>query len=316
MHDAPDPMPDPAAGPATAGGSTRLQRIEARPSVVGGITLRRALPGRGLRTVGAWCFLDHAGPAQFAPGQGMHVGPHPHIGLQTFTWMIEGELLHRDSLGHQQIIRPGQVNLMTAGHGIVHSEDALVDGGRLHAAQLWIALPEAEADRPPAFEHHPALPTTTQDGLEITVLVGQALGRQSPAQVFSPLLGLDLVARSEARSSLALDPGFEHAALVLRGAATVAGEALLPGTLLDLGAGRHALDLHCSADTQLLLLGGAPLAAPPLLWWNFVAPSQPVLAQALADWNSGAARFGPVPGSTAARLVAPSLDGLRLRAPG
>lgn len=291
-----------------------IQRIEARPSIVGGITLRRALPAPGLRTVGAWCFLDHAGPAQFGPGQGMHVGPHPHIGLQTFTWMIEGELLHRDSLGNKGIIRAGQVNLMTAGHGIVHSEDAVVDGGRLHAAQMWIALPEAERDRAPAFQHYPDLPVVERDGVRITVLVGAALGQRSPVLVFTPLVGLDLVAESQAHTSLPLEPGYEYAVLVLRGTATVADEDLPPGTLLYLGRGRSGLDVHCAAETQLLLLGGEPFGQPPLLWWNFVARTQPELEQALSDWNAGSPRFGAVPGATSQPLTAPALTGLRLKA--
>lgn len=293
---------------------TDPRRIEARPSVVGGITLRRALPSRQLKTVGAWCFLDHAGPAQFEPGHGMHVGPHPHIGLQTFTWMIEGELLHRDSLGSEQLIRAGQVNLMTAGHGIVHSEDAVVDGARLHAAQMWIALPDAERDREPSFQHYPELPVIERDDLTITVLVGAALGVRSPVQVYSPLVGLDLVARDPAHTTLPLDPGHEHAVLVLRGSATVAGTDLLPGTLLDLGVGRTELPLHCATDTQVLVLGGAPFGAPPLLWWNFVARTPDEVEQALADWNSGDARFGVVPGATSPRLTAPALTGIRLKA--
>ena len=300
--------------PRVAAEPLTLQRIAARPSDVGGIVLRRALPGRALRTVGAWCFLDHAGPATFAPGQGMHVGPHPHIGLQTFTWMIEGELLHRDSLGSEQVIRAGQVNLMTAGRGIVHSEDQVADGGALHAAQMWIALPDAERDRAPAFQHYPQLPTIERDGLTITLLVGEALGQRSPVQVFTPMIGLDLVARSAAQTLLPLDAGHEHAVLVLRGAASVAGVALQPGTLLDLGHGRHSLDVHCTADTQVLVLGGEPFGPPPLLWWNFVARTQDELEQALADWNHGAARFGAVPGATSPRLVAPALAGLRLKA--
>ncbi len=290
-----------------------MKRIEARPSDVGGIMLRRALPSRELRTVGAWCFLDHAGPAQFAPGEGMHVGPHPHIGLQTFTWMIEGELLHRDSLGNERLIRAGQVNLMTAGHGIVHSEDQVRDGGPLHAAQMWIALPDAERERAPDFQHHPELPVIERDGLTITLLVGQVLGQRSPVQVFTPLIGLDLAARDVARTTLPLDAGHEHAALVLRGAATIAGEALKPGTLLELGLGRDRVAIELAADSQVLLLGGEPFGAPPLLWWNFVARTQDELEQALADWNGGSARFGPVPGATAARLRAPALAGLRLR---
>lgn len=289
------------------------RRIEARPSDVGGIVLRRAVPSRALRTVGAWCFLDHAGPARFGPGQGMHVGPHPHIGLQTFTWMIEGELLHRDSLGSEQVIRSAQVNLMTAGRGIVHSEDQVGEGGALHAAQMWIALPDAERGRAPAFQHYPELPRVERDGVAVTLLVGQALGERSPVQVFTPLVGLDLATRRAARTTLPLAPGFEHAVLVLRGSATVAGEALQPGTLLDLGRGRGSVAIELAADSQLLLLGGEPFGPPPLLWWNFVARTQEEIEQALADWNSGSARFGAVPGAGAARLVAPPLAGMRLR---
>lgn len=298
----------------TGATQTSLRRIEARSSEVGGVVLRRALPSRALRTVGAWCFLDHAGPARFGPGQGMHVGPHPHIGLQTFTWMIEGELLHRDSLGNEQVIRAGEVNLMTAGRGIVHSEDQVSDGGALHAAQMWIALPDAERDRSPAFQHHPHLPVVERDGITVTVLVGEALGQRSPVRVYTPLVGLDLVARDAAQTVLPLEAGHEHAALVLRGAASVAGEALQPGTLLDLGRGRGSLELQCAADTQVLLLGGEPFGAPPLLWWNFVGRTQGELEQALADWNRGEPRFGAVPGATSPRLAAPALTGLRLKA--
>ncbi len=290
-----------------------LRRIEARPSEVGGIVLRRAVPSRALRTVGAWCFLDHAGPARFAPGQGMHVGPHPHIGLQTFTWMIEGELMHRDSLGSEQLIRAGQVNLMTAGRGIVHSEDQVIDGGALHAAQMWIALPDAERERAPAFQHYPELPVIERDGVTITLLVGEALGERSTVEVFTPLLGLDLAARHATQTTLPLASAFEHAVLVLRGSATVAGEALQPGTLLDLGRGRHSVAMQLAADSQVLLLGGEPFGAPPLLWWNFVARTQAEIEQALADWNSGSARFGAVAGAGSARLVAPPLAGLRLK---
>ncbi len=290
------------------------RRIEARPSEVGGIVLRRAVPSRALRSVGAWCFLDHAGPARFAPGQGMHVGPHPHIGLQTFTWMIEGELMHRDSLGSEQLIRAGQVNLMTAGRGIVHSEDQVGDGGALHAAQMWIALPDAERDRAPAFQHYPELPVIERDGVTITLLVGEVLGERSKVEVFTPLVGLDLATRREAQTTLPLASDFEHAVLVLRGSATVAGEALQPGTLLDLGRGRSSVAMQLAADSQLLLLGGEPFDPPPLLWWNFVARTQAEIEQALADWNSGSARFGAVAGAGSARLLAPPLAGLRLKA--
>jgi quercetin 2,3-dioxygenase len=290
-----------------------FDRIETRTAVIGeGLTIRRALPGRGRRLVGAWCFLDHAGPRDYGHGQGLAVGPHPHIGLQTFTWMIEGEVMHRDSLGYEQVIRPGQVNLMTAGRGIAHAEDAVNDEpGRLHAAQLWIALPEGERHRAPAFAHHPELPALHSGGFRVTVLAGSAFGLDSPAEIFSPLVGLDLAATATASTTLELEPGFEHAALVLRGEANVAGEALSPGTLLYLGLGRGSLALACNGPAQVLLIGGAPLGENVLVWWNFVARSQEELEQATRDWNAGT-RFGQVRGSPSAPLSAPDLAGLRL----
>ncbi len=289
------------------------ERYRSRISIVGEDTrVARALPHRARRTVGAWCFLDHAGPVQFAPGKGMHVGAHPHIGLQTFTWMIEGEVVHRDSLGNEQVIRPGQVNLMTAGRGIAHTEDSVVDGARLHAAQLWIALPEHERRREPAFQNHPDLPVVDVGGFRATVLAGSALGQTAPAVVYTPLVGIDLTAAGAARAELPLQADFEYAALVLHGTATVGGAALAPGEWLYFAPGGEQLAVRCDAAAQLLLLGGVPLGEDVLIWWNFVARTQDEMQAALDDWNAG--RFAPVrAGSPAAALQAPTLQGTRLR---
>lgn len=289
------------------------QRYPARESVIGEDTvIRRALPGRERRMVGAWCFLDHLGPA--SPARGMHVGAHPHIGLQTFTWMIEGEITHRDSLGYEQVIRPGQVNLMTAGRGIAHSEDSVRDGAPLHAAQLWIALPEAEKDRAPAFRNYPDLPRTDVGGWRATVLAGEALGLTAPTQVYSPLVGLDFSSTGAAQTELPLRADFEYGALVLRGHAQVGGEALAPGELLYFAPGRTRLTLSAPGEAQVLLLGGVPFGEPVLLWWNFVARTQDELQAALDDWQAGTPRFGAVrAGSAAAPLTAPSLDGVLLK---
>ncbi|MEJ7137628.1 pirin family protein [Amphibiibacter pelophylacis] len=295
--------------------SATIQRYPSRESRIGEDTLiRRALPHRDRRLVGAWCFLDHAGPTVFASGKGLHVGAHPHIGLQTFTWMIEGEVMHRDSLGYEQVIRPGQVNLMTAGRGIAHSEDSVRDGDALHAAQLWIALPQAHANCEPAFAHHANLPRWSQGGFDATLLVGTLGGQTAPAQVFSPLLGLDLTSTGAAHTSIELDTRFEHAAIVLRGAATLAGEALAPGDWLYFATGRTRLDVSCDSEAQILLLGGEPLGEDILLWWNFVGRTQADIEAALADWQADdstrSARFGPLPtGSRAAPLLAPRLEG-------
>src|SRR5579862_6806647 len=226
------------------------ERLETRNAEIGGgLTIRRALPNRGRRTVGAWCFLDHAGPMEVGAGGGLHVGPHPHIGLQTFTWMIEGAVVHRDSLGNEQLITPGQVNLMTAGGGIAHAEDSAhnypgaPEYRRLHAVQLWIALPEGERRRAASFRNHPQLPRLNLDGFAVQVLAGSCCGRTSPAEVFSPLMAADLSAEAAAQASLPLVSAFEHAVLVLEGAAQVAGETLTPGTLLYLPPGRTQLPL-------------------------------------------------------------------------
>jgi quercetin 2,3-dioxygenase len=296
------------------------ERITARSSTIGGgLIIRRALPNQQRRMIGAWCFLDHAGPLGFPPGEGLRVGPHPHIGLQTFTWMIEGEVVHRDSLGNEQVIRPGQVNLMTAGRGISHSEDSAIPDarsggrGRLHAVQLWIALPEGERHRPPAFRNHPELPLIRSGGFEVRVLAGSALGRTSPAEVYSPLVGLDLVASGPAQTRLPVEAAYEHGALVLEGEAEVAGERLHPGTLLYLEPGLKEIAIGCAAAARLVLIGGTPFGEDILLWWNFVARRAEEIEQATREWNTGA-RFGEVHGSPSPRLVAPSATGLNLRA--
>ena len=298
-----------ASGPVT-------ERLEARRATIGeGFEIRRAVPNRGRRLIGAWCFLDHAGPAGYAAGRGLSIGPHPHLGLQTFTWMIEGTLLHRDSLGCEQLIHPGQVNLMTAGRGISHSEESPVDRpGRLHTAQLWIALPDAERHREPDFRHYPTLPILERGGFRVTVLAGSCDGATAPAKVFSPLVGLDLAAAGAARTTLPLEPGFEHGAIALEGEALVAGERLAPGTLLYLGAGRGAIELSTAAPARLLLVGGEPFAEEILLWWNFVARTADEMEAATRDWQGGT-RFGRVAGARAAPLVAPEVRDLRLRAP-
>jgi quercetin 2,3-dioxygenase len=296
----------PADGP-------RLERLPARTTDLGeGMLVRRALPTSGRRMVGAWCFLDHVGPAEFAAGEGLRVGPHPHIGLQTFTWMIEGELLHRDSLGCEQWIRPGQVNLMTAGRGIAHAEESPASAGRVHAAQLWIALPEAQRRMAPAFEHYAQLPKLDRDGWTLTLLVGDLLGARSPVAVHSPLLGVDVSAARAGPLTLPLQPAFEHALLCLEGAAQVDDVRLEPGALLYLGSQRERLELRAEAGTRLLLAGGTPFGEELLMWWNFVARTPEEMVQATARWNAGEG-FDEVPGTTLARLVAPDPSRLHLR---
>lgn len=291
-----------------------LQRIAARRADIGaGFTVSRLLPTSERRMVGAWCFLDLAGPARIVDGGGMRTGPHPHIGLQTLTWMIEGEVMHHDSLGNAQFIRPGQVNLMTAGSGIAHSEESVgADGSALHLAQLWIALPQAERHRPPAFEHHAALPTAEVGGLRATVLAGSTLGLSAPTRVFSPLVGVDFAAPGPVEAVIPLEPRFEHALVCLSGAARLDDEPIVPGTMLYSLPGRARIALSCDAGSRLLLVGGAPFEEDVLIWWNFVARDRNEVVEAAADWNAGR-RFGDVPGTQLARIPAPDIGGLRLK---
>ncbi|HEX6569511.1 MAG TPA: pirin family protein, partial [Acidimicrobiales bacterium] len=257
---------------------------------------------RGRRTVGAWCFADHFGPA--GPPASMQVGPHPHTGLHTVTWLVEGEVLHRDSLGSEQLIRPGQLNLMTAGHGVAHAEESPRGaGGDLHGAQLWVAQPEATRHGPPAFEHHAELPRLALGDATVTVLVGRVGGERSPARADTPLVGAEL-ATPGAPTAVPLDPAFEHALVVLDGTVEVGGRAIAPGVLAYLGEGRDELAVDAPGPARLLLLGGEPFGDPIVMSWNFVGRSRAEVERAAAEWNAGDGRFGAV-ASALARIPAP-----------
>ena len=283
-------------------------RIVARNADLGdGMMVRRILPSRQQRMVGAWCFLDHAGPVEFAPERGMHVGAHPHIGLQTFTWLLEGEVVHRDSLGNEQIIRPGQVNLMTAGRGVVHTEDTLVDGQRLHAAQLWIALPPDVQDCAPDFAHHPDLPEWQANTATLTLLAGEYGGRKAPTQVYSPLLGLDITSTAAVTVDIEMRPDFEYGLLPLTGSASLGDECFQADEFAYLGRGRESLRLNLAPNSKVLLLGGEPFAEPVLMWWNFVGFTKAAIAEAQSQWERGDARFGPVGDELGPRLMPPPL---------
>ncbi len=284
---------------------TKAERIASRSAEIGGgITIDRLLPVRQRRRIGAWCFLDHAGPATFAPGAGMLVEAHPHIGLQTFTWMIEGEALHRDSLGNEQVIRPGQVNLMTAGIGISHTEESLPGQTVLHAAQLWIALPPGRQNMPPAFDHHPDLPRWTEQGVALTLLAGTFGGQTAPAQVYSPLVSVDLSCKQAAMLRLPLEPGFEYGLLPLQGSIQVGEERFDTNELAYIAPGYNAVQLSLAADTRLLLIGGEPATDDITIWWNFVG-SKADIAQAQQEWEAASTRFGSVAGFENRRLTAP-----------
>jgi redox-sensitive bicupin YhaK (pirin superfamily) len=267
-----------------------------------GFTVRRALPSAGCRTVGPFVFLDQMGPAPFAPGHGLDVRPHPHIGLSTLTYLFEGEILHRDSLGSVQAIAPGAVNWMTAGRGIAHSErtgdEPRANGQTLFGLQSWVALPRSEEEREPSFTHHPAatIPTASDTGVSLAVVAGAYAGLVSPVQAWSDLFYVDLTLAAGARHAIPATH-VERALAVIAGAVGVAGEQGLhePGVMVVLRPGAEIV-LEAASPTRLVVFGGEPLAEPRHLFWNFVSSSKERIEQAKTDWREG--RFDPVPGES------------------
>jgi len=270
-----------------------IEVTDSRDEQVGKIRVRRALPRKGRRTVGAWCFADHMGPADVTESSGLDVGPHPHIGLQTVTWLIDGQVLHRDSLGSEQVIKPGQLNLMTSGGAVSHAEEATGHyRGTLEGIQLWVALPEGRRHGAAAFEHHAALPQGELDGAVATVLVGHFGDLTSLARHDTPLVGVDLNLHGSA--TVPLRPHWEYAVVVMEGAVGIDGSPLLPGKLGYLGRGRGELHLDVRETTRAVLLGGEPFEEPIVMWWNFVGRSRDEIDAAYASWARQDDRFGHV----------------------
>lgn len=280
-----------------------------------GLPVRRLLPRRGHTTIGAWCFVDHFGPLDAVGHDGLRVPPHPHTGLQTVTWLLEGTVLHRDSIGSEQLIRPGQLNLMTAGRGIAHSEESPPDRPPvLHGVQLWTALPSASDQVEPGFEHLAELPQASTGGMRLTVLLGELLGAVSPASTYSPVVGADVAIEAATDDDLPLRPDFEYGLLALSGQAAVDGATVEPGRLAYLPPGHDHVAVRTTGPARLLLLGGAPFGEPIVMWWNFVAHTYEEIAQAHADWAASSDRFGQVRGYPhGPRLAVPPLPPGRLR---
>ena len=273
---------------------TAIEITDSRESQVGAFRVRRALPRLGRRTVGAWCFVDHMGPAQITADRGLDVAPHPHMGLQTVTWLFEGEAVHRDSLGTEQVIAPGQLNLMTAGHGVSHSEEGTGSyRGGLHGVQLWVAQPSTTRDGDPAFEHHAELPRTEFDNAVATVLIGDLDGVISTARRDTDHVGVDLELRAGS-TTVPLRPECEYALVVFTGAVQVDATVVEPGHLAYLGLGRDELTMTGQVPTRVLLIGGVPLGESIMMWWNFVARSQEEIVEAHDAWMASAERFGQV----------------------
>jgi redox-sensitive bicupin YhaK (pirin superfamily) len=282
-----------------------LSISDSRVTDVGGLPVHRALPQRGRRTVGAWCFLDRFGPTDVTPQRTMTVGPHPHIGLHTVTWLLSGQVLHSDSLGNQQPIRPGQLNLMTSGRGIAHAEDGRGEPqGLMDGVQLWVAQPESTRHDPPAFAHHAELPTVDLGPATATVLLGECAGARSLARTDSPLVGADI--SGSGRLDLPLEASFEHAVAVLHGGARVVDAVAAPNQLMYIARGRDGVHLDLRDSSRVLLLGGRPFTEEILMWWNFVARDRSELEQAYTEWGASTGRFG---------LVASTLDPIAVPRP-
>jgi redox-sensitive bicupin YhaK (pirin superfamily) len=296
--------------------------ITARKVWLGKTTLvARALPDREIRMIGAWCFLDHYGPEDVSDAPGMQVYAHPHTGLQTVSWLVEGEIEHRDSLGTQALVSPGTLNIMTAGRGIVHSEISQPDKPpTLHGLQLWVALPEAVREQPPRFDRYADLPVLERAGLRGQVLVGEVDGVASPAISFSPLVGADLVLDPGTAVELAVDPAHEHGVFVVSGTVQTGGDsAATTDQLVYLGTRRDAVRLSAGPDgARVLLLGGEPFAEEIVMWWNFIGRSHAEVAGFRDQWEQrdrdpGPRRFPPVIDRGERVMEAPTMPTVALK---
>ncbi|MDX3660337.1 pirin family protein [Streptomyces sp. ID05-26A] len=270
--------------------------------------VRRTLPQKQRSLIGAWCFCDHYGPEDVS----MDVAPHPHTGLQTVSWLFTGEIEHRDSLGVHAYVRPGELNLMTGGSGICHSEQSTTASTVLHGVQLWLALPDAHRDAPRDFQHH-VPPTVTVDGCAVRVFLGSLAGSRSPVRTFTPLLGAEIVLPAGASLTVEVDPAFEHGVLLDTGDVTLGSTPLESGSLGYVGTGRTSLTLSSAEGARVVLLGGEPFGEEIVMWWNFVGRTHDEIAAFREEWQAETDRFGRVEGYPGARLPAPPLPGGRLR---
>jgi hypothetical protein len=290
-------IPDPLPGDRAAAAAIELI-IMPRTADLGGFQIRRVLPSRQRQMVGPFIFLDSFGPATFRIGEGLDVRPHPHIGLATVTYLLDGEIMHRDSLGSACPIRPGDLNWMTAGKGIVHSErsprEERMHGAALQGLQAWVALPRALEESEPRFDHHEksSMPVIEAEGKTVRVIAGTLFGKRAPVQTASELFYADAVLQKGCK--LPLDAAHEERAIfLLSGEVEVDGQAIGPEQLVVMKPGQ-ALAITALQDTRLVMMGGAPLEGPRYIWWNFVSSSRERIEQARADWEQG--RFDTVPG--------------------
>ncbi|GGU89998.1 hypothetical protein GCM10010211_65700 [Streptomyces albospinus] len=297
--------------------AARVDVLTARDVPLGGpraMTVRRTLPQRARTLIGAWCFADHYGPDDVSLTGGMDVAPHPHTGLQTVSWLFSGEIEHRDSLGSHAYVRPGELNLMTGGFGICHSEVSTPRTTILHGVQLWVALPEERRNTERDFQHY-APESVRIDGAEIRVFLGSLAGDVSPVRTFTPLLGAEILLQPRAAVTLAVDPGFEHGLLVDHGDVRLGDTLVGPSEMGYVHPGSEALTLANDSDdtARMVLLGGTPFEEEIVMWWNFVGRSHEDMVRAREDWQNASDRFGAVEGYPGDRLPAPALPNAIIR---
>lgn len=300
-----------------------VEIITARDVPLGGpraMTVHRTLPQRRRSLIGAWCFLDHYGPDPVSATGGMDVPPHPHTGLQTVSWLFDGEIRHDDSHGIHDTVRPGEINLMTAGAGICHSEVSTENTTELHGVQLWTVLPEGARHGPRRFDHYAPRPVSF-DGGSALVFLGYLLGSMSPVPTFTPLVGAELRMEPGASLSLAVDPSFEHGLLVDTGEVTVGGVAVARTELAYTGSGADCLTVENTGSTgaRIILIGGEPFGEDVVMWWNFIGRDDAEIRRYREEWKSHGDRFGETHGylshdpSGPARLPAPEMPETHIR---
>jgi redox-sensitive bicupin YhaK (pirin superfamily) len=285
----------------------RLDEYAIYETALGALRISRALPVKGRRMIGPWCFLDRFGPLSFTEGTPMDVAPHPHMGLQTVTWLLEGEVVHDDSLGQEAVLLAGGVNVMTSGHAIAHAERTPANNsGRLNGVQLWTALLDRDRHRPASFQHVPSVPLLEPRGGIVQVFSGALGDTASPAEHFSALAGADLQIHRGETLSIPLRQDFEYAVLVLTGECLLDGQPLRERVLYYLGMQRTEAAFASGSGARVLLVGGPPFPEAILMWWNFVARTPEEISEARADWERGL-RFGNVSAYRGPRLAAPEL---------
>jgi redox-sensitive bicupin YhaK (pirin superfamily) len=300
---------------ARAGGGAEELLLTARRVPLGKTTeVARALPDRQIRMIGAWCFLDHYGPEDVSGSAGMQVWAHPHTGLQTVSWLFDGEIEHRDSLGSRVMVRPGELNIMTAGHGIVHSEISQPDKPpMLHGVQLWVALPDAMRDREPAFQSYVDLPDLIRPGIAGKVLIGDVDGTRSPAIAYSPLCGAELKVDPGAEILLSVDQSFEYGIFVVAGSVIAESTAVGVDQLLYLGQSRQSIQLRSPYGGRMIMLGGQPFAEDIVMWWNFIGRSHQEIVEFRSAWEQRDVRFPAIVNRSEKAMEAPPMPTIQLK---